>query len=597
MNGTSSFLSLANAKKKLAAALLLVLLTAAFSGLFSLTAEPVAAADRAQCADGKDNDSDGLVDYPQDDDCENLDDDFEGRGTSGLFISIRDDKETIAPGGAMNYVITLKQQRDDARVVNVSLNIPHQVTLASASDGGALAPGRVTWTNVSVYKNVPRTLTVQANLDPNTAEGHLIVARVLAQGTEATDTTLVERGVAPDTQSLKISVTDGKEFARPGDVLNYTVRVRNDSNVGNKSNVSVEIPWLAEFLSATEGYKRKTSNITWPDVSFEPKEEKTFQFAVRLDDRAQDRYVFRTRVYAGISNAVDQTVIRVGLPYNAISASITDNRQTVEVGQDLHYVVTVRNNADVVGTNVNISASVPHYAEFVSSSEGGKWDGSNVRWLIFQIAPNDTRQVEFTIRVRPDAPIGASLLAGVTAEGSSDRDTTQVAERSTEGQVKQVMFRKGVDRSEVVPGGDIRYTLYVRNTLDHTISDAVIMDRYDGQYMSFVSTDTPGSLVRQTSGEMEWKVPVLAPGQTWQASYILRVSEDAPNAADLNNVASISGRDVSGVALSERVRTVSTDVFTDFPTTGGAMDALIGLVLGLAAIGSAAGHRRLGIVA
>jgi hypothetical protein len=75
------------------------------------------------------------------------------------------------------------------------------------------------------------------------------------------------------------------------------------------------------------------------------------------------------------------------------------------------------------------------------------------------------------------------------------------------------------------------------------------MDRYDGQYMSFVSTDTPGSLVRQTSGEMEWKVPVLAPGQTWQASYILRVSEDAPNAADLNNVASISGRDVSGVAV------------------------------------------------
>lgn len=592
MNGTLTFLSLANAKKKLAAALLLLLLCTAFSGVFALTAEPVAAADRAQCADGKDNDSDGLVDYPQDDDCENLDDDFEGRGTSGLFISIRDDKETVAPGGAINYVITLKQQRDDARVINVSLNIPHQVTLASASDGGALAPGRVTWTNVSVYKNVNRTLTVQANLDPNTPEGHLLVARVLAQGTEATDTTLVERGVAPDTESLKITVTDNKEFARPGDVLNYTVRVRNDSNVGNRSNVSVEIPWLAEFLSATEGYKRKTSNITWPNVSFEPKEEKTFQFSVRLDDRAQDRYVFRTRVYAGISNAIDQTVIRVGLPYNAISTTLTDNRDTVEAGQELRYVVTVRNNADVVGTNVSINASVPHYAEFVGASEGGKWDGSNVRWLIFQIAPNDSREVEYTIRVRPDAPLGAKLLAGVTAEGSSDRDTTEVVDQSTEGQVKQVLFRKGVDRSEVVPGGQIRYTLHVRNTLNHAISDAVIMDRYDGQFMSFVSTDSPGNLVRQGNGEMEWRVPVLAPGQSWQANYILHVSEDAPNAIDLNNVASITGRDVSGVALSERVRTVSTDVFTDFPTTGAGADAIIAMLLGLVATGSAIGHRR-----
>ncbi len=576
---------------------MVLLVVTMFSGLFSLTTEHVGAADRAQCADGIDNDTDGRVDYPQDDDCESLDDDFEGRGTSGLFISVRDDKETVAPGGAITYAITLKQQRDDARVINISLNVPYQVTMASASDGGALSPGRVTWTNVSVYKNVTRTLTVQANLDPNTPEGHLIVARAIAQGTEATDTTLVERTVAPDTQALKVSLTDGKEYARPGEILNYTLKVRNDSTLSNKSNVSLEVPWNAEFLSATDGYRKKTNNITWPNVTFEPKEEKTFQFSVKLDDRVQDRFVYRTRAYAGIANAVDQTIIRVGLPYNSITSSITDNRSTVEVGQELTYVATIRNNSDVVGTNVSIDASIPHYAEFVSASEGGKFDGTNIRWLIFQIAPNDSREVKYVIRVRPDAPLGSQLLAGISADGSSDRDTTQVVQKSNEGKVQSVLLRKGVDRSEVVPGGHIRYTLYVRNTLDHPIADAMIVDRFDAQYMSYVSTDSPGDLTKQMPGQLEWRVPVLQPGQTWQASYVLEVAPDAPNGFDLNNIASISGRDVSGVALSEKVRTVATAVFTDFPTTGFGLDTAMALALGVLSLGITGIHRRLGIFA
>ncbi len=595
VNGISSFLSLEQAKKAIAAMAVTLLLAGSFSGLFSLTAETVtAAADRAQCADGLDNDNDNFLDYPQDDDCQSLDDDFEGRGTSGVFVTVRDDKDTVAPGGAVNYVITLRQQRDAHRVLDtVTFDIPHQVTLASASDGGALSPGRVTWRNVSVHRDSTRSLTVQANINPNAREGLLIVSRVLTQGAEASDTTLVERAVQPQAEALKISLTDNREYAQPGEVLNYVIRVRNDANVSNTSNVSVELPSDLEFYSATEGYTRKTSNITWANVSFEPQQEKTFLLAAKLYERVQDRFVFRTRAYAGVANAVDQTVIRVGLPYDAISASITDNRETVEAGQELRYVVTVRNNSDVVGTNVSVDASVPRFTEIVSIGDGGKWDGSNVRWLLFPIAPKDSREVSFVIRVRPDAPLGSQLLAGVSADGSAvERDTTQVVEKSTEGVVKPVLLRKGVDRSEVSAGGRIRYTLYVRNTLDHAITDAMIVDRFDGQYMTFVTTDNPGALVKSMPGQLDWKVPALQPGQTWQASYVLEVASDIPDGTDLNNIASISGRDVSGVALSEKVRTVSTEILADFPTTGFDIASAFGLVLGAAGMASAGLHRR-----
>ncbi|HRH93799.1 MAG TPA: hypothetical protein PKV72_04700, partial [Candidatus Peribacteria bacterium] len=210
--------------------------------------------------------------------------------------------------------------------------------------------------------------------------------------------------------------------------------------------------------------------------------------------------------------------------------------------------------------------------------------------------PNDSREVKFTIRVRPDAPVGASLLAGISADGATARDTTEVVLKSNEGKVQNVLLRKGVDRSEVVPGGQIRYTLYVRNTLDHDISDAMIVDRFDAQYMSFAGTDNRAALVKQAPGELQWQVPVLQPGQTWQASYTLEVAADAPNGFDLNNIASISGRDVSGVALSEKVRTVATAVFTDFPTTGFESDVAMAAALAILSLGIVGIHRRFSLL-
>ena len=591
--------ALVKAKKIVSSGAILLLLGATFSGLLSARPDSVGAATqevRPQCSDGIDNDGNGKVDYPQDPGCLTPDDDYEGEGSSGLFVSIRDDKETVAPGDAVVYAITLKQQRDDARVVNVDFDIPYQVNVLSASDGGFLSPTHIRWSNVSVYKNVSRVLTVQASMSPNVQLGQYIIARVRADGAAATDTTLVDRIAITPVNALKISITDDRQYALPGDTLNYTISVRNDSAVATRGNVAVTLPSVLEFLAANDGYVRDNHGVTWNNVPFDPHEEKKFTVSTLLYPTTRDRFLINTRAYTGTNSAVDQTIVRIGLPYNSIGVSLTDNRDTVQVGQELTYVVQVTNASDMVGTNVSVDASVPHYSEFVGATEGGKWDGSNVRWLIFQIAPHETRKVIYTIRVRPDAPIGAQLLAGVTADGSSDRDTTQVVLYSGEGQPRQVLFRKDVDRSEVVPGGQIRYTLLVRNTLDHPITDAVINDRFDGQFLSFVDTDSPGNLIKQDGMSLQWGVPTLLPGQSWQARYTLTVSPDAPNATGLSNIATITGRDVTGVALSEKVFTTRAGVFTDFPKTGSDFDVLAAGVLGLVALAATSIQRKLKLI-
>lgn len=586
-------------RKGLAIAASAALLAGTFSVL--LSAMPMnTLAVHSQCSDGKDNDHDTKSDYPQDDDCESLDDDYEGLSTSGLFVSITDDKNEVQPGGNMVYVITLKQQRDDQRIVNIVMHVPHQVNVMSASDGGnTTVIGQVRWTNVSVYKNVTKVIQVNANLSPYADVGQYIVARVQSEGAEGTDTTLVKeyQNLPQDSSIFKISLSDGAEYVVPGDTLRYTINVKNISDTARRAELRVDIPGVAEYVASGQGAVHDHRNIMWKDLTLDAGEQKQLTFSLRVTERTQDRLLVVTKAYIGAAMAVDRTVARIGLPYNAISASITDNHASAEVDELLTYRVHVTNNSDTVGTNVSVNASLPLYGEFVSATEGGRWDGSNVRWLILQIAPKSSRDLSYTVRVRNDALQGASLLASVTADGYTARDTTVVSRRSTADGVtsrrsSNVLFSKIADRSEATPGSRIRYTLRVRNTLDRPINDAIITDRFDGTYLKFDSASDSTDMISSSAGETRWRVPFLAPGQSWEVSYTLVVARTVPHGIDLSNMASISGTDISNLSLSEKVTTVRTGVFKEFPETGAGMDAILAGILPLMALASTGMHRR-----
>ncbi len=587
-------------RKKAASALALTLvLSLTFTSLMAVTMERTLA-NHSQCSDGIDNDHDGRVDYPQDDDCSSLDDDFEGIGLTGNFITVTDGKESVSPGGNMVYVITLKQQRQDARVVNVDFHLPNQGNIVSASDSGDVRPGYVRWTNISVYKNVTRTITVNANVKPEAAVGQYMIARAIVEGQEATDTTLVENYVPPPSDRYKVSITDGHENVAPGQNLTYTVRVKNTSSQAVTTDVRASMPYMSEYLSISDGGVRDNYNVTWRNVTLSAGEEKIFTYTVLVDRGAVNRFAIRARAYVGSISALDETIVNFGLPYQAISTKITDNRNTAEIGQLLTYVVKVTNSSDVVGTHVYVNGAVPQYGEFVGATEGGTTDGVNVRWHILQIAPRDTRTLSFTVRVRSDAPLGAILSASAVADGMNGditRDVTKVVAESTELGIasNDVIFRKTADRREAVPGGSIRYTLFIRNTLDHVISDAVIVDRYDSMYLSFQSAENTGNLLNRSEGHMEWQVPVLKPGESWQTTYVLRVSEHAPTGLELDNVATLRGADVSGISLTERVRTNTSGVIGEFPQTGAGMDTILALLMSIPALAATALQRKIAI--
>lgn len=573
---------------------LVLVLSVAFVGVFSLRSQTTLAI-RTQCSDGVDNDGNGLVDYPQDPGCMSIDDEYEGTTLSGDFVTITDERETVAPNGSLVYIITLKQQREIARNVNVTLSLPHQTNIASASDGGSVGPDTVRWTNVSVYKNVTRTLTVNVHVRPDAVPGQYLVARVRVDGSEATDTTLVQEYTAQPSDKLILFLTDDHESIAPAQVDTYTLTVRNNGTQSQKRDVNLALPYDTEFLSASDNGRRSSYTVTWPNITVNPGELRTFRATV-LVDRNPSENLMRAKAFVGSAVAIDQTIVSTGLPAHSISATISADRESAQPGDILTYTVHVTNDSDMVATNVSVDASLPTYGLFQTVDQGGFWDGGNVRWLFLQIAPHDSRTVHFSVLVRSDAPDGVGLRASVFAGGSAGVLTSMRIARTVGGaddRDNRVLFRKTADRGEAMPGGKIRYTLFVRNTLNHLISDATILDRFDTQYLSLVSAERSQSLVSQSDGQMLWQVPVLAPGESWETSYVLSVARDAPSGIALENVALLRGTDLQGVSLTETVQTNRSGVMQDFPTTGAGMDTMLAGLLALMALATSGVQRKI----
>ena len=556
--------------------------------MFVAVTMPAGAAYTA-CSDGIDNDLDGKIDYPEDDECTSLLDDSEGPTGKGLFLSLTDGADTVKPLGSLNYKIRLLSDRDSQRNIGVRLFVPQQVNLTGISDGGRRVGNFVHWDNVTVYPKVLRELYVSAEISPYAKEGLLIVSEAEAEGERVTDTTRVvsEEYVQPN---MRVSVTDGRDAAKPGETLSYKIVVTNDSTEPRTFNLRAMLPYNTSFVSASNNAELRTNTIQWPSITLPGKQQLTERLDVRIIDRAPEFYSIRMRAVTSFGlSAVDDTSVMSGLPQAALSVELHPDRPLAAPGEEITYRISIDNRTPILGTEVWASMALPMYTEFVSATEGGEWVGENVRWRSITVSPNGSRSLTVVGRVRSDAPAGAVLTANVTVNGRkafsdvavSDRPTRRGSYARTRPEILESVFvQKFSDRTEVQPGSTLTYTVVVRNTTGDTVHNLNVTDRFDAKYMTVISG---ADEALATGDALLWTISELAPNETWKRSYVVRVARDVPNETSLNNVVTVTGKGLETLSLTQRVRTYRTHVVSGLPRTGAAMDLLY--VLGTAALG------------
>lgn len=543
-------------------------------------------ADFPECADGVDNDNDGYTDYPQDRKCASLQDTSEGRN-AGLFVSVTDGKKEVHPGGSLTYIISLTTERPEAIMTDVYFQMPHQTNLIGVSDSGSRSNELIVWKDVSVFPSKTRTLTVTVEVDPHAKEGLILAAEVASEGQKVSDVTRVvadDDRVIASRPALKVSVTDGKKYAQPGEVLEYLVSVRNPTNEPRTYDLRLQIPTETSVEYVSGDYSNNRQAITWNDQTVGPQGAREYKAVMRISSDVEDFVMVRTRASVNQVSATDTTTVHTGVLPDSIIVTTNDGLDEVVPGALVTYDIALENLTNQLATEVDVNNALPSYLEFVDASEGGYWNGKNVRWQGLTVAPSGSRTLRVTGRVRSDAPRGERLRNTVTVNGYQSVDYTTVGSQvrgAGLATAQNVLVRKVADRGEVRPGETVTYTVSVQNTTSQTITNMQVEDRMDSPYIRVLYTEGGSA----NGNSIRWTVPSLAAGQTWNVSYTAQVDNRAPHGVTIPNIVTVSGNGMDTVSLEERIFTSQIGVISNLPPTGAAFDALF---LGLTGLAGAA---------
>ncbi|TSC60636.1 MAG: hypothetical protein Greene041662_187 [Candidatus Peregrinibacteria bacterium Greene0416_62] len=381
-----------------------------------------------------------------------------------------------------------------------------------------------------------------------------------------------------------VTVADGRDFAEPGEILHYDIVVDNAEGPDRTFDLRSQIPAELSIEAVTENPFIDVRSLTWPNQFVKAGESRTYGVAARIASGTPDLQALRVRAYVGQAIGTDTTSIYRGVVPAAFSVSVSDGAAYAMPGDILEYEIAIHNAETKLATEVDVDAALPHYTEFVAASEGGAWTGNGIRWDNLTVSPKGDRLLGLRLRVRSDAPLGTAIQFVANVKGHQGVDITEVATASDVAPPQMenatVLLRKSADRTEVRPGETMTYTVYLRNTTDHTITNLTVEDRLDQRYMRVAGADA-GAM---QGDRIVWTIPSLAAGEDWQVRYTVSVAEGTPHGEALLNVVSVSGEGMEEISLTQRVTTASISVVSALPPAGAPLDLLFLLGSGIAAL-------------
>jgi uncharacterized repeat protein (TIGR01451 family) len=195
---------------------------------------------------------------------------------------------------------------------------------------------------------------------------------------------------------------DGPKQAARYDILSFKLLVTN-SGRGPARNVVVEntLPKGLDFLNS----KPSTAGdnpLVWKLGNLPPGASRTveFQAVAKEVGTLSSKGVVRAQ---GVLQREADWAVRIGQP--ALAVVKTGPKQRL-VGRPATFVITVTNTGTLPATNVQITDELPQFDEdnkpsglvFISATEGGRLDGSHVRWNVGTLVAGEKRVVQMTMR-------------------------------------------------------------------------------------------------------------------------------------------------------------------------------------------------------
>ena len=490
---------------------------------------------------------------------------------------------SVIAGQDIVYTIaTANNGPSPATGVVVSDTLPAGLTFVSATNGGTLAAGVVTWPAVvtlasgaslsytvvvraadpGAYLDIAASTSATPDVVPANNDGSAAGARVTTSVTGSADLVVTKSGPATATAGTDVLYTISALNNGPSAALNVVV---TDTLAPG-----------AVFVSASAGGTVAGNVVTWAPVASLPNGG-TANHTVIVRFSNAGGYL---DIAAGTSTTADPVPANNdGSAPNArvitvigASADLVTTKTGPAVGPagtDIVYTITTVNNGPSAANNVVVSDSLPTGATFVSASAGGVLGGGAVTWPAVGSMANGAT-VSYTVTVRYLAS-GAFTDIAASASTTPDPFPTSNDGSPPSGRVSTVVGPSAdvattkTGPATAIAGQDIIYTITTTNHGPTTATGVVVTDTLPAGVV-FISVTGGGAL---TGNVITW--PAIASLSNGAASSVTVVVR-ALAAGTFQNLAASSAvtpdpdqSNNNGSAAASRVTTVvsvSADVMT-----------------------------------
>ncbi len=440
-----------------------------------------------------------------------------------LGIAVTDDPDPVAAGTELVYTVDVTNGGPSAGTdVVATFDVPAGVSFVSASGGGVLSGGTVTWTIGDLPVGDVHTFEVIVEVDPDrTADLHASTSvsgsRFDADPSNDDADASTAVSVAVD---LVLTKDDGTTTVIAGTSTSYTLTLTNDgpSTLPAGAVVTDLVPGGTEASEDEASCQIAAGEVTCVTVApLTPGASVSWVVELQVDPGYVDPTLTNVASVVAVGatelDPSDDTALDVDDVVREVDAWITvrDLDDPVDAGGQITYVVRIGNAGPSDATGLVATLTLPDGVTFASATDGGSAAGGVVMWPIGTLAPGQVVAVRVTVDVDLSADDQLVAEAEVTGDPAdvdpaNDLDAEPTIVRP---QVADIAISKDVDDPTPMRDQVVRYTVRVRNLGPSDATGLVIGDRLPAG-LELVDVRTDRGTYDSSSGL--WAIGDLAVG-------------------------------------------------------------------------------------
>lgn len=434
------------------------------------------------------------------------------RATRVLDLEIDANPQPVATGALLRYTLTYGN-RGVTPLMNAVLTMPSPdgTSVESASDGGDLEDGIVTWElgNLAAGASGERELVVRVT--DGTGDGELI----LADATLAVDTTATRASTVTAVENdvpLTLTIAANPDPVEPGETMEVTLTVTNRGPLplfGVAAEIRVPIETTAispsfanEAVSCAAGATFSCDNlerILWTIGDLQLGETRTLALPAVIKSAAAappPGTVISFQGYALANNGASAYAEHSLLVVNdrVLDLQLDSNPDPVGTNEQLRYTLTYGNRGFVLLEDGTLEMPLPPGVTFQSASDGGLLVDGVVVWALGDLAAGAVGTVDLFVTVDDTTisgtplPVTATLVAGNTEARASATTSIEIA--------LPLSIHVAVGPDPAPPGEPVAISVMITNHSPTSLFDVVALVRVPPEVVAFAPNMTNGGNVQ-----------------------------------------------------------------------------------------------------